>query len=89
MNALAVIERELIQLARAAEASGDFARAAELNEARATAADLDEAARELLGSQSGPWERGNAYISARGAQNMNAAMKKTRAVLVRMNGAPA
>lgn len=48
---------------------------------------LVEAAAELLKSQGGPWERGNAYISARGAQNLNAAMAKTRAALAPFGGA--
>ena len=55
-------------------------------EARAAVAELVEAARALADSQSRLWERGNAYISARGAQEMNAARDRTRAALARVGG---
>ena len=59
------------------------------DEIRDALLELIEAATALVDSQGGPWERGNAYISARGAENMNASMKKTRAAIARVQGGAA
>lgn len=51
---------------------------------RADVRELAEAARALADTQSRLWERGNAYISAKGAAEMNAARDRVRDALARL-----
>lgn len=76
----------LKQGAQVAEHNGFKGDARDFERAHAAVAELIEAAAALADSQGGPWERGNAYISARGAGNMNAAMKKVRAAVANVQG---